>query len=73
MVMEANFTMETTIYVSTESKLTSDQTQNVIHELLRIIGYPDNYKGFKFQFVDGGTSVQANASVDSAFRVSIGN
>jgi hypothetical protein len=64
---------ETTVYVSTSSKLTSDQTQNVIHELLRIIGYPSNYSGFNFQFIDDGELIQANASVDSNFRVSIGD
>jgi hypothetical protein len=73
MTTEGNFSKETTIYVSTSSTLTFDQTQNVISELLHIIGYPNNYTGFKFQFVEGGDLVQANASVDSKFRVSIGD
>lgn len=73
MATERTFLKETTIYVSTSSKLTFDQTQNVIHELLHIIGYPNNYSGFNFQFIDGGNLIQANASVDSNFRVSIGD
>jgi hypothetical protein len=73
MATEGNFTKETTIYVSTASKLTAGETQNVIDELLHIIGYPSDYAGFKFQFIDGGDLVQANARVDSQFRVSIGD
>jgi len=73
MATKEKFAKETTVYVSTSSKLTVDQTQNVIGELLRIIGYPNNYSGFKFQFVDDGELIHANASVDSNLRVSIGD
>ncbi|HZY37014.1 MAG TPA: hypothetical protein VFE53_10215 [Mucilaginibacter sp.] len=64
---------ETAIYVSTSSKLNVEQTQSITHELLRIIGYPSNYEGFKIHFVAEGEGVQANAYVDSNLKVSIGN
>jgi hypothetical protein len=63
----------TAIYVSTSSKLDMEQTQSITHELLRIIGYPNNYKGFKIHFIDGDERIQANAYVDSNLKVSIGN
>lgn len=64
---------ETAIYVSTSSKLNIEQTRNITDELLRIIGYPSNYNGFKIHFVAEGEGVQANAYVDSELRVSFGN
>jgi hypothetical protein len=73
MAMAGKFSGETTIYVSAPSKLTSDQAQNVINELLRIIGYPNDYSGFKFQFIDDGDLIRANASVDSELKISIGD
>jgi hypothetical protein len=73
MATTGKLSAETTIYVATSSKLTFDQTQNVIHELLRIIGYSSDYSGFKFQFIEDGDLIQANASVDSKFKVSIGD
>jgi len=73
MTSEESFSRETTIYVSTMSKLTVDQTQKVVNDLLRIMGYPSNYSGFKFQFIDAGNLVRANAFVDSNFKVSIGD
>jgi len=73
MATEGDFSGKTTIYVSTSSKLTFDQTQNVIDELLGIIGYPKTYAGFQFQFIDDGELIHANASVDSNFKVSIGD
>ena len=73
METEGEFSKKTTIYVSTSTKLSVEQTQNATNELLRIIGYPNNYTGFKFHFIDGGDLIQANASVDSEFHVSIGN
>jgi hypothetical protein len=71
METEGKLTRETTIYVSTTSKLNLEQTQSITDELLRIIGFPNGYQGFKFHFIDDGDLVQANASVDSALRVSI--
>ena len=64
---------KTAIYVSTSSKLNVEQTQSITHELLRIIGYPDNYTGFNIHFINEGNLVQANAYVDSNFKISIGN
>jgi hypothetical protein len=64
---------KTAIYVSTSSKLNVEQTQSITSELLRIIGYPDNYNGFNIHFIDEGSLVQANAYVDSNFKISIGN
>jgi hypothetical protein len=64
---------KTAIYVSTSSKLNVEQTQSITSELLRIIGYPSNYNGFKIHFIDEGDLVQANAYVDSNFKISIGN
>jgi hypothetical protein len=37
------------------------------------MGYPKNYSGFKFQFIDSGSLIQANAFVDGNFKVSIGD
>jgi len=68
---EGEFSRKTTIYVSTSSKLNVEQTQSITGELLRIIGYPAASPAVQFQFIDGGELVQANASVDSEFRVSI--
>ena len=72
MATEGNFSMETTIYVSTASKLNFEQTQSITNELLRIMGYPDFYKGLKFRFVDGG-EVEAHASVDNELKISVIN
>ncbi len=73
MASEANFQRETTIYVSTRSKLNVEQTQTITNELLRIIGHPNSYAGFKFEFVDEGDLIQAHASVDSELRISVIN
>ena len=59
MASEANFQRETTIYVSTRSKLNVEQTQTITNELLRIIGHPNNYAGFKFEFIDESNLIQA--------------
>ena len=64
---------ETAIYVSTSSELDVEQTRSITDELLRIIGYPSNYNGFKIHFIAQEEGVQANAYVDSNFKVSIGN
>ena len=64
---------KTAIYVSTSSKLNTEQTQSITHELLRIIGYPSNYNGFNIHFIAAEEGVQANAYVDSNYKVSIGN
>jgi len=64
---------ETAIYVSTSAKLDVEQTQSITHELLRIIGYPSNYNGFKIHFIDECEGVQANAYVDRDLKVSFGN
>jgi hypothetical protein len=72
MATEVKNSRETTIYVSTSSKLNFEQTQSITNELLRIIGFP-NDTGFKFHFIDEGDLIQANASVDNELRVSINN
>ena len=64
---------KTAIYVSTLTKLNVEQTKSITNELLRIIGYPDNYTGFKIHFIAEEEGVQANAYVDRNFKVSIGN
>jgi len=64
---------KTAIYVSTTSQLNVEQTQSITNELLRIIGYPNNYTGFNIHFIAEEDGVQANAYVDSQLRVSIGN
>jgi hypothetical protein len=73
MATEGTFSRETTIYVSTASKLNFEQTQSITRELLSIMGHPNDYSGFKFQFIDEGALVQANASVDNELKVSISN
>jgi hypothetical protein len=73
MATEENFSMETTIYVSTASKLDVEQTQSVTNELLHIMGYPDFYKGFKFRFIDGGEMEEAHAFVDNNLKISVRN
>ncbi len=73
MATEDKLTRETTIYVSTSSTLNLEQTQNITNELLRIIGYPNNYSEFKFHFIEEGILIQAHASVDSEMRVLINN
>lgn len=64
---------KTSIYVSTLSQLNAGQRDNITHELLRIMGYPANYDGFNIHFVNEGNEVQANAYVNSDFKVSIGS
>ncbi|HEY8783936.1 MAG TPA: hypothetical protein VIM16_20070 [Mucilaginibacter sp.] len=70
---EGKFLKETTIYVSTLSKLNLEQTQSVTDQLLRIIGYANCYSAFNFRFIDENDLIQAHASVDSELRVSIKN
>jgi hypothetical protein len=65
--------METIIYVSIASKLSFEQTENVTNELLRMIGYPSGYAGFKFQFIDESALIVANASVDRDLKISVRN
>lgn len=64
---------KTAIYVSTISKLNTEQAQSITSELLRIIGYPETYRGFNIHFIAEEEGVQANAYVDGDFKVSIGN
>ena len=73
MATEDKLARETTIYVSTSSTLNLEQTQNITNELLRIIGYPNNYSEFKFHFIEEGMLIQAHAYVDSELRVFINN
>ena len=73
MTTEGNFSAETTIYVSTSSKLNAEQTQSITDELLRIIGCGDCSPGCKFRFIDEGELVEAHASVDSELKVSVIN
>jgi hypothetical protein len=73
MAIEVNFLRETTIYVSTRSKLNVEQTQTIANELLRIMGHSNNYAGFKFKFIDEGNLIQAHASVDNELKISIIN
>jgi hypothetical protein len=73
MTTEGIFSMETTIYVSTSSKLSSEQTQSVTNELLQLMGYQDCYPELNFQFIDAGDLIEANASVDNELKVSIRN
>ena len=70
MAMEVKNSRETSIYVSTSSKLNFEQTQSITNELLRIIGFPHD-TGLKFHFIDEGDLIEANASVDNELRVSI--
>jgi hypothetical protein len=72
MATEEIFSMETTIYVSTVSKLTFEQTQSISNELLHIMGYPDFHKGFNFRFVDG-SEMEAHAAVDNELKISVIN
>ena len=69
----ACFSRETDIYVSTSLKLNVEQTQSVTCDLLKLLGYPSTYHGFKFHFIDEGDLVQANASVDDDLKVVILN
>jgi len=64
---------ETTIYVSTSSKLNFEQTESITNELLRIIGFPNDKVALKFNFIDGGDLIEANASVDNELKLSINN
>ena len=73
MATEGNFSNETTIYVSTQSKLNFEQTQSITDELLRIIGYTNYHPEFRFRFIAGGDLVQAHASVDNELKVSVNN
>jgi hypothetical protein len=73
METEGKLSRGTTIYVSTQSKLNFEQTQSITSELLRIIGYPNYNQGLKFHFIDEGSLIEANASVDKDFHVSINN
>jgi hypothetical protein len=74
MATEGNFSNETTIYVSTQSKLNFEQTQSITDELLRIIGYSNCQPGLRFQFIIAdGDQVQAHASVDNELKVSVNN
>ena len=73
MASEGNYSREVTIYVSTQSKLNVEQTQTITNELLRIIGHPNSYAGYKFEFIDEGDLIQAHASVDNELRVSVIN
>jgi hypothetical protein len=68
MATEVKNSRETTIYVSTSSKLNFEQTQSITNELLRIIGFPNDRAGFKFSFIEEGDLIVANASVDNELR-----
>jgi len=71
MATEVKNSRETTIYVSTSSKLNFEQTQSITNELLRIIGFPNDNGGLKFRFIDQGDLIEANASVDNDLKLSI--
>jgi len=73
MTTEGVFSRETTIYVSTSSKLNSEQTQSVTNELLHLMGYPNYDPRFNFEFMDADDLVEANASVDNELRISVRN
>ena len=71
--MEAagKFSRATIICVSTSSKLDVEQTQYITGELLRIIGSPGNSSAVKFQFIEAGGMMQANAYVDNQLKISL--
>ncbi len=73
MTTKGNFSNETTIYVSTQSKLNEEQTQSITNELLGIMGCKNSSRGFKFEFIEQDGLTQAHASVDSRMRVSVNN
>jgi len=73
MTTEGIFSRETTIYVSTSSKLNAQQTKSVSNELLHLMGCPNCNSGFNFEFIDAGDLIQANASVDKELKVSVRN
>jgi hypothetical protein len=73
MATEGKVSRETTIYVSTSSKLNFEQTQSITNELLQIIGYPNSNAGVKFRFIDEGDLIQAHASVNNELKISVNN
>jgi hypothetical protein len=73
MTTDGIFSRETTIYVSTALKLNSEQTQNVTHKLLKLMGCQNYNPGFNFEFIDASDLVEANASVDSELNVLVRN
>ena len=73
MATEVKNARETTIYVSTSTKLNFEQTQSITDELLRIIGFPNDKAALKFHFIDEDNLIQANASVDNELKLSINN
>ncbi|HEY4327073.1 MAG TPA: hypothetical protein VGN20_24010 [Mucilaginibacter sp.] len=73
MTIEGIFSRETTIYVSTSSKLDAQQTESVSNELLHLMGCANFDPGFNFKFIDAGDLIQANAFVDKELKVSVRN
>ncbi|HEY2584124.1 MAG TPA: hypothetical protein VGI43_20115 [Mucilaginibacter sp.] len=73
MTIAGIFSRETTIYVSTSSKLNAQQTESVSNELLHLMGCPNCDPGFSFEFIDADDLIQANAFVDKELKVSVGN
>ncbi|MDP9076557.1 MAG: hypothetical protein M3O71_03965 [Bacteroidota bacterium] len=68
-----NFINQTTIYVSTRSPLSDEQTRGITNELLRIIGTTNHTHDVTFRFIDEDNLTQAHASVDDKLRVSVNN
>ena len=73
MATEGNFSTETTIYVSTSSRLNAEQTQSITQELLQIMGCTNGCPGCKFRFINEGELVEAHAYVDNKLKVSVMN
>lgn len=69
MVTTRKFSKESTVYVSVPAKMSIEQTHSVTGEILRILGCPTCYSGFKIHFIDESDMI--NASIGQRGEVNI--
>ncbi|MDF2430669.1 MAG: hypothetical protein JWP44_300 [Mucilaginibacter sp.] len=61
---------ESTVYVSVPAKMSVEQTHSITNEILRILGCPACYSGFKIHFIDESDMINAHIGQRGEVNVS---
>jgi hypothetical protein len=70
MATKRKFSTESTVYVSVPSKLSYEQTQLITKEILGIVGCPNCFSGFHFNFIDEVELIAARVGANNEINVS---
>ena len=73
MATAKKFSKENPVYVSVPAGLTVEQTHLVTNEILRIVGCPTCYSGFKLHFLDESDLISAKTDENNELSVTVLN